>query len=188
MKRFALPNLSTLSRRERLLAVGGGFLLAVVLLDRLVLGPWWRHTRHVRQEIHRLEEAIRGYQQLLSRKPLIQAEAETYREQMDVIQAGTLSVVSVLREVEALGAESGITLGEVKPLSETAGDQGQTFALEVRYQGSLQQWMHFLYLLQTSQALLAIERAVVARTEEGVDVLEGSLRLTSRALRSEQAS
>ena len=183
MKPFTLPTFSSLSRRERLLAFGGALVMCVVVLDRLVLGPWWRHTHHVRQEIARLEKTIRRERQLLERKPQILAEAEAYREHLQADgAAGASDMASLLREIETLGTQSGISLGEVKPAEGAANDVYQEYAVDVQYQGSLDQWLRFVYLLQTSKTLFILERAAVSLTEEGSDLLQGSLRVTGKSL------
>lgn len=166
-----LPKLSTLSRRERLLAVGSALVLAVLGLDRAVLGPWWRHARTVRQEIQRLEAAIRSDRELIRRKPRILGQTEAYQEYLRLEEAGP-DMASLLREVETLGSRSGVALGKVKPL--------EGMAIEVACKGSFQEWVHFVYLLQTSRSLFEIERATVARMEEGSSQVEGSLRLMSK--------
>ena len=188
MKRLTWPDFSTFSRRERLLSFGSLLILSLVLLDRVVLGPWGHHTHHVRQEIERLEVAIRRQQELLNREPKIRAEAEAYREHLRVNDEPIPDMAGVLREIEGLGAQSGVTLGEVKPLEGAAKDTYQEYAIDVQYRGSLEQWIHFVYLLQSSKSLFAIQRATIARKGEDPSQVEGTLRLSSKIIRPHQAA
>ena len=188
MKRLAVPSLSSLSRRERLLAMAGLLILSVMALDRGVLGPWLRHTRTIHQEIQRLEAMIRNDRELSRRKPKILEQAQTYQEYLSLTPSPEPDMASLLREIETLGSRSGVSLGRVKPLEETTEGLPQSFAIEVEYKGSLQEWVHFVYLLQSSRSLFEIERATVARMEEGSSQVQGSLRLTSQVNRSGESA
>lgn len=184
MKRLAIPTLSSLSRRERLLAMAGLLVMAVMALDRGVLGPWLRHTRTIHQEIQRLEAMIRSDRELIRRKPQILGQTEAYQEYLRLDQSAEPDMASLLREIETLGSRSGVSLGQVKPLEGTTEASSRSFAIEVEYKGSLQEWVHFVYLLQTSRSLFDLERATVARMEAGASQVQGSLRLTSRVNRA----
>ena len=186
--RVALPDFTNLSRRERLFAVGSFLVVCMVLLDRVVLGPWLGHARNIRREIQHLEKAIRNDRELIRRKPQIVAQATAYQEYLRLDQSAEPDMASLLREIETLGSRSGISLGEVKPLEGTANESYQEYAIEVQYKGSLQEWVHFVYLLQTSRSRFEVERATIARTEEGSDQVAGSLRLVSKVNRGSQAA
>jgi len=119
MKRMPLPKLSSLNRRERLLAVGSIVMLLLWTTDSLVLGPWWRDVRRIRREISQLERAIAPQQQLLFRRHQVLAEVNAYRDYVRATGAGDVEMAELLREVELLGTNSGIVLREVKPLPVT---------------------------------------------------------------------
>ena len=176
-----LPDPSSMSRRERLMAMGSALVVVAVILDRAVMGPWWQHTRRVREDIHRLELSITTHDRLLSRKDQIDAKGKLYEDYIGTERPGVLDMASLIREIESVGKDSGITLGEVKPLE--GAELGQAFIVEVQYQGSMEQWMQFLYLLQTSKSLLTIERASAQKQENSPDQLEGAVRISSQARR-----
>ena len=174
---------SRMSRHERLLAVGGGLIVSLLVMDRLVLGPWWRHMHHVREDIQRLERSITKYQELMVRQPHLAAEAEGYRHYLPGETAAEPDLASILRDIEALGNQSGLVLGEVKPVPGEDNGAYQTYAVEVQYRGSMEQWVQFLYLIESSKALLDIERATVSvKEEQDIKTLEGSVRLTGRII------
>ncbi len=177
-----LPSPSTWSRRERLLAVGSMLFVCVVLLDRVVLGPWLAHTAKVHREIHRLEEEMRQQQHLLTRKSQLTAEADAAGEAYHALESGAMDMAGLLRQLEALGTESGINLGEIKPIEKAGatGEEGST--VDVQYHGSLNAWIHFVYLIQRSPSLFEIERATVSLKDPETGLLEGSLRVMSRVV------
>lgn len=182
MKFPTLPKLSELNRRERLLAFGSLLVISGVLVDRVVLDPWGRHTRHVHREIERLEISLRRQYDLLSREPQIRAEASSYQEFLQPDEAAPPDMAAVLREIEGLGAQSGITLGEVKPSEGSAAGAHHDHVIDIRYQGSLEQSVYFLYLLNRSTSLFDIQRATIARKEDDPSRIEGMLRVSSALL------
>ena len=184
MKLPALPNLSNLKPRERLLAASVVFTISIVLLDRVVLGPWWKHVQEVRQDIHKLEATIRTYQRLVDRKPQILAEVEAYSEQLSQAGNASLDMAALLREIETIGRESGISLGEVKPLTVTEDDLFRQQSFEIHYTGTMEQWVRFVHMLQTSELLFRVDRASLAAAEGNAERLDGSLRLTQKVLKS----
>lgn len=178
--KLQLPKVSEWSRLQRLLAFAGLLLWVVVLLDRVVLKPWGEHATRVHKDIARLEEALRRDQRLLDRKAYIFGEMAAYQAELSGSSAQATDMASLIREIETLGRDSGLVLKAVKPL-ERLGEEPPT--VDVEYQGTLQQWVHFVYLLQQSKSLLHIERATAGRQSEGSGMLQGSLRLTSRVVR-----
>ena len=185
MKGFTLPDPSTWSRRERVLALSSLLVIALVLLDGGVLRPWWAHMQMIDQDVERLEQSMAAHQKLLTRKASIQAEATAYQDYVQLPSAEDLDMATLLREVEQLARKSQMTLGEVKPLA-TDPEKPLQLGLQIKYEGSLQAWVRFVHLLESSTSLLEIQRAAVGQTEEGSDVLEGSLRLTAMTSQRDQ--
>ena len=180
--KLALPNFSAMSRRERMLVVGSCFVLSVVLMDRLVLGPWWQHISRVRQDIHRLEEAIRTDLQLLSRQPQVELESLAYRDYLRAPGVPEPNLAALLREIESLGTESGVSLGEVKPSEGTPNALYRQYDINVESRGTLEQCVHFLYLLQSSKLLFGLDRVTLEHSTEDPATLKASLQLTSKVI------
>ena len=177
-----LPDPSKFSGRERLLAAGVAFVFCVLMMDRVVLGPWWGHRNEVRQEILRLENSLRVGQRLLERKPQIMEQMQAYSSYLTEAGGEQKDMAALLREIETLGKESGLALSEVKPITSQAEGAPQEHVFDVSYTGSLQQWIHFVYLLQSSKTIFQIDRATLGLKEAGSELLSGSLRLTRRAM------
>ncbi len=179
LPRLRLDQLSRMPQRERLLLAGCCVVVSVVLLDRLAISPWWQHRQRVRDDIARLEQRIVAYRRLLDRKGRIVAEADAYRDYLPSAVAAPVDMALLLREIETYGGDSGIALGEVKPLT-AGGEEGRAApVLEIRCRGTLQQWVRFVHLLESSTALFEIQRATLAMGEGGDELLEGSLRLST---------
>jgi Tfp pilus assembly protein PilO len=177
-----LPSLAQMSRRERAMAITGMAVVGLVLIDRVILAPWWYHLHALERDIQTLEGEIRTQHTLLSRTGDVVGVLDEYGRYLRTAGNTETELASLIREVQALGAKSGVTLGAITPQETTLADPYQVFALEVQYEGRLQQAVHFLHLLEGSTMVFKIERATWEHEDKDVDQLQGTLRLTSAAM------
>ena len=174
-----LPTLPTLHPRERLLAVGSGVALLIVILDRLVLAPWSRHATTVRAEIRQMETSLVAHERLLSRKGRVMADLKRHQRYLREAIADDLQMAALLKEVEELAGQSRIKVGEIKPLATETVEFAKRYSLEVRFECTLEDWAEFLYNIERSPSLYEVARAGLTMKEEMSDQLEAYLRLTS---------
>lgn len=173
------PRLPSLQPRERLLAVGAGAVLLIVALDRSVIAPWLKHGQHVRQEIHRMEEALRSHERLLTRKDHVLVERSRYERYLKPPVADDLQVAALLKELEGLVGDSGLVLKEIKSLPSDVSDTATRYPLEIHFQCTLEQWVNFVYRIEISSSLYEIVRAVLLTKAELPDKLEGVLQVVN---------
>ena len=183
-----LPALPTLKPRERLLAAGGGLAILILLLDALVLKPWLRHVQLVRREIDRMEQAIQHNNRLLARREQVEAQLARYARYVRPPLADELRMAMLLKEIEGLAEESGVLLGEIKPLGIESGGERAQHALDVQFECTLEEWVDLLIKLETSPSLFEVMRAALSVQEEAPDRLKGSLRVASSSLRAQGGS
>lgn len=178
-----LPQLPQLRPRERLLAVGCGAVLLMVILDRLVMTPWLRHARTIRQEIRQMEEALQGHHRLLARKEQVAAEWQRYQRYLQPPVADDLQMAALLKELETLAGDSRVKLIEIKPLGVETTDTTKRYALEIRFDCQLDEWVDLVFRIETSPSLYEVVRATLAVAEDHPERLVGSLRVVSAAVR-----
>ena len=177
-----LPKLPTLQPRERLLAIGSGLVFLIVLLDRLVLSPWLGHARSVRREIRAMEEALLSHQRLLSRQARVEAALERYQPYLRPPIADDLQTAALLKELEQIAIASHVAVGEVKPLPIEKDAVAKRYPLEVRFNCTPEEWIEFVFRIETSPSLFEIQRAGLAVTEDSPNQLEGFLRVVGAAV------
>ena len=184
MKPIRLPQLQS---RERLLAIGAGAVLLIVLLDRAVLDPWLKHGQTIRREIRQMEESLRSYDRLLMHKDRVLTGFARYERYFRPSIADDLQFAGLLKEIEGIVSDSGLVLHEIKPLPIETNEAVARYPLEVRFQCTLEQWVDFVYRIETSSSLYEIIRAGLSMKEETPDKLEGFLQVAStvRAANSE---
>lgn len=187
MPKLPIPSFDQLKPRERLLAVGGGLVLVLVVLDRLVLSPWLRHGQAVRREIKQMEASLQRSSQLLARKDQVFAKLNAYQSYLKSAEADDLHMATLLKEIEGIAAESHILLGEVKPIAPEVVNGAKQYALDVRFECTMEAWLDFIYHLEASASFFQIARAGLSVQEETPDRLEGLLRVVSTAMAEDKA-
>jgi hypothetical protein len=178
--KFRLPELQP---RERALAIGSGLVLLAVLLDRMVLNPWMRHARVVRQEIARMEDAISSHALLLARKAQVEAEVAQHQRYLRPAIPEELQTAALLKELEDLAAQSHIESPEIKLVSAEAEESAQEHVIEVKFECVPEEWLAFLYHVESSPSLFTVARAGLSLKADVADRLEGFLRVTSTSVR-----
>jgi len=184
---ISLPKLAQLQPRERLLAVGCGVVLLVVMLDQVVIRPWTKHAKTIRQEIARMEESLQVQQRLLARRDRILAELEQYARYRRPIIADDQQMAALLKEIEEFATRSEVELTEIKPLAVESDATARRYPLEFRFRCTTEQWVELVYQIETSPSLFEIVRAGMSLDDEEPDRLDAYLRLVS-AIPIEQPS
>ena len=179
-----LPKFAELRARERFLLLGTAAVVLVSVMDRLVFGPWWRHIQAVRQEISQIEKEVQHQALLLSRKDLVMARFAPYQRYLKPAVASDLQMAALLEEMNSLAEASGVLVSEIKPLASELGERMQRYALDVRIECTLQEWVDLLFRVETSPALFEVVRAGLSIPENSPDHLEGYLRVASTVLTS----
>lgn len=187
MGTFQLPDVTKLKPRERILAVVGAAVVVIVLLDRLVLTPWAAHTRNVHQEIRKLEQELQTQQRLLARRGKVLGDLESVKPYLRPPVEDDLQMASLLREMEGLSAQSLIALEEIKPLAVETDGVARRYALDVRFAATPEQWADFIYRIEASPSLYAIERASLERSDESKEQVDGYLRITTTMVGTPEA-
>lgn len=166
------------------MAAASGLVVLVVVLDRLVLSPWWGHMHTIQEETRSMEEGLQRYGRLLVRKERVLAEAAPYRRYLHpAIGSDDLQMATLFKEVERIAQESHIQLGEVKPLPTEGDEAARRYALDVRFEATMEEWVELLYRIETSPFLFEVVRAEMATQEETPQRLRGQLRVMSVSVR-----
>ncbi len=184
---FQLPDFKKMSKREQIAIVIGFFVIFVVASDRLVLAPWLSYRKKIKKEIKVLEQKLSGRNLLLSRQLNIIGDEAVYKKYMHKGLSSEVEIAAFLKEIESLGAESQVSLQEIRPMPTEGGEWYQTYGLEVHYLATLPEWTKFVYLIENSPSLLTIERADVGLEKEGSKTLKGLMRVKRLVLLDQPA-
>lgn len=185
--KLPIQKLSQMKPRERLLLVGCGMLWLMVVLDQAVIRPWVRHSRELHREIEQKEHELQQAVRLLERADRVTAELQPYHAYLRPPAAADSQMAALLKEVEDLAKESRVRIAEIKPLGAETREGLIYYTLDVRFASRLDEWVDFMYLIETSPSLFDIARAELSvPPEEGQDQLNGYLRLASASWRAKE--
>ncbi len=178
-----IPDLSKISKREKLMIAFGAIVLFVMVSDRLVLGPWLEYSSAMDKEIAELEQTYKGRRKLVSRKPYVMQDVEAYKHFMNTGRSPEVEMASFLTEIENLGRRSGISLQEVSPLSSIEDEHTVSYGLEIHYEATMKEWIKFVYLIESSPSLFVVEKAVLGKQDEDADILRGFFQIRKPVLK-----
>ena len=181
---ITLPTIQ-LQPRERLLAVGAGLVLLVIAMDRLVLAPWGGHRQKIRQEIHHMEETLQNHARLLARKDSVLAQHQHYQRYLIPIVADDLQKAAFIQEIEDLAAQTSVILDDIKSSEVEVVSPTKRFSFDIQVDCTPEQWVTFIYRIETSPSLYEVVRAGLSLEEDQAERLHGFLRLVSATLQPE---
>ncbi len=177
-----LPTLAQMGPRERLLAACAGVIVLGMVMDRLVLNPWLRHGATMQREVREMEAQLRTYGRLMARKQAVYTELEPMQRYIQPAVTDDLKMASLLEEIESVAGDSGVTLGEIKPLRTEPQANATRYILDVRFTCDLTQWVDFISRLEDSTSLFAVQQAGLSVAPETPDQLQGFLRVSNTAI------
>lgn len=178
-KSFKLP---ALQARERMLAVGSGVVLMIVVMDRLVLGSWMAHQNNIREEVQILEETLQRYSRLLSYQERVISQLDPYRKYLRPPLENELQMAAFIEEIEGLASLSRVGLNEVKPLAIEEGEFSKQYSMDVMFECTLEEWVDFIVGIESSTSLYEIVRSSLAIKEDIPDRLVATLRVVSASV------
>ena len=162
------------SSREVLL--GWGTAVVVVLLVTYAgVAPQvtaWREAQDTEKKLHRQERAAR---EAIARKAKVDMQFEALRQPLPRHPADRDVTAEMLKALERLAQEQGLTLTRREPDKEKQA--GDLFELSVHctWEASLSTLVHFLYALQSQGAMFDIRQLTVTPTPGTPDRLKGNL-------------
>lgn len=153
--------------------------LAVVLLalTYLALEPKFQEWADFRDQREDLRARQATAQRLLDSRPAVEAQLAEFRQGLPVFAAGKKAEAELMRALEQMVSQQGLTLTRREPSPEReAGDLYET-AITCYWEGDLPALVHFLHA-QQSQGAVSDMRQLSIQPAGGQGVPEGRLKGT----------
>jgi|APTNR8051073442_1049403.scaffolds.fasta_scaffold00131_43 Tfp pilus assembly protein PilO len=165
-----------LSRRELILAFSTG-LVVVVGLSYLLGAPALARWKAATEQRTKLGDQRKLAQRLIAQRGEWEAR---YVEQRGTIPMHTtneqVSAV-ILKRVEQLATENGLTLARVQPDKEKTIGELSELAIDCAWEGTLEPLVRFLYAVQKHGAILDVRQLTVSPGQGAPDRLKGNFTL-----------
>lgn len=165
-----------LSRRELILAFSTGAVVLMglsYLLGEPAVGRW----RAAVERRQKLSDERKLAQRLIAQRGDWEARYQQQRADIPVHGANDPVSALLLKRVEQLASENGLTLSRVQPDKErNIGDLFE-LAIDCAWDGTLETLVRFLYAVQKQGAILDIRQLTVSPGQGAPDRLKGNFTL-----------
>jgi len=161
-----LNNLSKREKRILLLTVLVGSLSLTYIM---VVEPLFKRFNELNSEIMLKKRKLQKIYALLGHKDKIEAEYEKIIK-ADVKDASDEEIIAnILKQIETSAKDSGVQLSNIRPERIRQEDYYKRLSIEVNAEAPINALFKFIYKLETSPALLKIERLQItpSRRQEG---------------------
>lgn len=150
--------ISGLSEKERKLLYGACVVLAVVLFDRLIVGPFTERSAMLRDEITSQHQMTERNIRILEFRNRIIADALEYRPYyVPTRQTREERIGTFLREVESLAKEAGITVSNIDPVRVPEGaEEMPVYRLSLDSSGPMERMVDFFHGVATAELAIRI--------------------------------
>ncbi len=165
-----------IKKRELILGSAIGALVFVWLVIRVIFVPLVENLSELSNTARLQEERVKKSVLLLENREAIEkeyAKYETYFSLQDV--SDEEAVASVLREVEKISRDTGLTVLDMKPQKEAEADPfTKQYLINLKAEANAKQVVAFLHALHQSTYLISVEKMVLSPKGELTDVLNVS--------------
>ncbi len=147
-----------MSKRERMVLYGATLVLALLSMDRLVVGPLIHRMVRLDTEIRDQEASIKKSLHVLLQKERILAESKEFMAYSVEGKNPEQEMVSLLKEIESLADRAGASLLYVKPAKEEGEGEIRKYFASVEAEAQMEQVADFFHAIESSTKLLKIEK------------------------------
>lgn len=146
------------SKREKTVIYGAFIAMGILAADRFVLGPVIHRLSLLDGQIATQEEAIRKSLHVLVQKDRIKAEGKEYMSYSIEAQNPEQEMVDLLKQLESIAGQSGVSLLYVKPAKEEGEGTVKKYFASLECEAEMEQVAAFFHAVESSNKLLKIEK------------------------------
>ena len=169
------------NKREKLLLSVAFLTVAILIGDRLVLGPLINSWKIRNDKIAKLERDIAKGKTLL---PRLEPSIKKWRKYVsaNLNSTNTIAEDEVLRAIENWTGDSGILLTSIKPQWQNHDDRYRTYDVRLVAEGTMQEAVEFVHAIELDKLPLKIEQLELASREKTGKLVSVSVYFTGLQL------
>ncbi|MDD5729681.1 MAG: type 4a pilus biogenesis protein PilO [Candidatus Omnitrophica bacterium] len=146
------------SREKNLFYLTAGVIILVLLLNLLIL-PIARKNSALNKEISLARTKLKTYSRLLSQKQNIENKFRLLSPGANTAELQKEdNAVNTLSELENLAKNAGIRIIDLRPEAAGAESAYKEMLIELKTEGSLEDYLKFIYTVENSLSLFKIKR------------------------------
>jgi len=150
--------LRILSKREKIILFLTIGISAFALCFNFIVIPYLNRNETLNKEITSKRAKLKKYMLLLSQKDYISSRYGKLSQDATVPVHGADSLVGILAELESLANAASIRIIDVRPQTPKTSGAYKEITIDLRCEGTIEGYMHFLYSVENSILLLRIKR------------------------------
>lgn len=166
---------SRFQKRERLLFTATVSLIAAVVLYVMVLEPVYSRWTNLSDELDTADSKLLKNLRLLTQKDSLKSEYDKYKDFIHQTASAEEQVAAAMGQIESFAMASGVKIISMKPTATKKFKAYKRFSVELISEGTIKQFLKFIYDMESSKKLLKVERLVLSLKGGQQDVLKGSL-------------
>jgi len=146
-----------LAKKEKVLAYVALVCLFLSFFDMVILKTILNKMASIEEGIRNGEWQIRKNIKFLAQKESIEQEGQVFSVYAIEAKTSEEEISSVLREIETLASQSGVTLIEVKPADVKSEKIIKRYSINLTCEATMEQLAKFMYLLENSKIIFTID-------------------------------
>ena len=170
-----------LTKRERtILYLTVGIIISSILV-KFLIAPVFTKNNNLNQEIKFTRVKLKKYLWLISKKKSLESKFSKYISGLSATAQESDTLVSALAELENLAKAAQIRIIDIRPQAPKASNLYKEIAIDIRAEGTMENYLKFIYDIENSLALLRIKRMQL-NSKPNTPLLEGTFSITQLSL------
>ncbi len=174
--------LAKLSGRERMVVIAAVSIVAVMMLDRIVVGPIISNIGVLGVRIEEKERTLRAYARILSNEKRVKKEKELYAKYSLKALPSEDELAGLLGEIENLAREADVYLVDSSPSGTEEKGVLKMYLIKVDCNGTVDEIFRFIHSIESSRKLMNIESMRIKPAEKGSEVMKCNLSVAKTVL------
>ncbi|MCM8787282.1 MAG: hypothetical protein NC935_04425 [Candidatus Omnitrophica bacterium] len=162
--------IKNLSKRERTFLYIAVVIVGFSIADRLIVGPVFSKIFALNDEIKKTELSIKNNLRILAQKDKILAESSKYNLFLTSSKTDEEEIALFLKETENIANKASIYLVDLKPTTSSQEGLMTKYFVNLNCEGQMEQILDFMYQIENSNSLMAIERYQISQKAKGSSV------------------
>lgn len=175
--------LKIINKREKLLLYTTIGIIVFAVAYNFIISPLLTRNIYLNKEITAARIKLKKYIWLLSQREAIENNYTKFAPEGGIPTPDESLLVSTLSRIEALAKNTNINIIDIRPQAVAENSSSyQGFLIDLRAEGSMENYLKFIYDLENSLLLLRIKKLRLSSTPNSI-LLEGIFSIQKLSLK-----
>jgi hypothetical protein len=171
--------LSRLNKREKLVFYCTAGVVALVLLDRIIVGPIFSKIRLLDERIKIERELIRKNARIVAEKDRIAHAVQAVSAYSRTAKTQEEEIAFLLGEVEKLARKASLYIGDMKPMGVQEDAVSRKYSVDLNCEAQMDQVVNFMYDIENAPMLFLVESFNVSPKSKDSSIAKVNMRISN---------